>query len=51
MSIRSFSLGICPASDSLLAFTSTITRVIASVYLAELQSPINEHTADAIDTA
>jgi hypothetical protein len=51
MSVRSFSLGICPASDSLLAFTSTITRMVASVYLAELQAPINEPTADAIDTA
>src|SRR5580765_9032071 len=30
MSVSNFSVGICPASDSLLAFTITITRIVTS---------------------
>jgi hypothetical protein len=30
MSVNSFSVGIWPASDSLLAFTNTITRIVTS---------------------
>jgi hypothetical protein len=30
MSVNSFSLGIWPVSDSLLAFTTTITRIVTS---------------------
>src|SRR5262245_58582529 len=42
ISVKSFLFGICPASDSSLAFTSTITRMAASVYVSvtcSLQAP------------